>query len=137
MLVIEGVIEEIIFRNESNGYTVAKLNTSDGIITIVGNAAIINLEEMVEIEGDFIYHNRFGEQFNFTTIKTTMPSTIKGIENYLSSGLIPYIGPKTAKNIVERFGLDSLDIIQYNPVRLKEIPGIGDKKLDKITKAFE
>ena len=137
MLVIEGIIDEIIFRNDTNGYTVAKLNTSDGLITIVGNAAIINLEEMVEIEGDWVYHNRFGEQFNFTTIKTTMPSTIKGIENYLASGLIPHIGPKTAKNIVERFGLDSLDIIQYNPERLKEIPGIGDKKLERIANAFE
>ncbi|HZJ99113.1 MAG TPA: ATP-dependent RecD-like DNA helicase [Tissierellaceae bacterium] len=137
MLVIEGIVEEIIFRNENNGYTVARLNTTDGKITVVGNAAIINLEEMIEIEGDWVYHNRYGEQFNFTSIKTTMPSTIKGIENYLSSGLIPYIGPKTAKAIVERFDLDSLDIIQYNPERLKEIPGIGDKKLEKITSAFE
>lgn len=137
MLVIEGIVEEIIFRNESNGYTVARLNTSDGSITIVGNAAIINLEEMIEIEGELVYHNKFGEQFHFTSIKTTMPSTIKGIENYLSSGLIPYIGPKTAKSIVERFGLDSLDIIQYNPERLKEISGIGDIKLAKIIKAFE
>lgn len=137
MLVIEGIVEEIIFRNESNGYTVARLNTSDGDMTIVGNAAIINLEEMVEIEGDLVYHSKFGEQFHFTSIKTTMPSTIKGIENYLSSGLIPYIGPKTAKSIAERFGLDSLDIIQYNPERLKEISGIGDKKLAKIVTAFE
>ena len=137
LLVIEGIIEEIIFRNDTNGYTVARLNTSDGTITIVGNAAIINLEEMVEIEGDWVYHDRFGEQFSFTTIKTTIPSTLKGIENYLSSGLIPNIGPKTAKNIVERFGLDALDIIQYNPERLKEIPGIGDKKLEKISKAYE
>ncbi|MDR7869446.1 MAG: ATP-dependent RecD-like DNA helicase [Tissierellaceae bacterium] len=137
MLVIEGIIEEVIFRNDTNGYTVARLNTSDGVITIVGNAAFINLEEMVEVEGDFVYHNRFGEQFNFTTIKTTIPSTIKGIESYLSSGLIPHVGPKTAKNIVERFGVDSLDIIQYNPERLKEIPGIGDKKLEKISMAFE
>lgn len=137
MLKIEGIIEEIIFRNESNGYTVAKLNTSDGVITIVGNAAIINLEEMVEVEGDWVYHNTFGEQFNFTSIKTTVPSTLKGIENYLSSGLLPYVGPKTAKNIVDRFGLDSLDIIQYNPERLKEIPGIGEKKLEKIMEAYE
>ncbi|NLN14730.1 MAG: ATP-dependent RecD-like DNA helicase [Tissierellia bacterium] len=137
MLVIEGIVEEVIFRNESNGYTVAKLNTSDGVITIVGNAPFINLDEMVEIEGDWVYHDRFGEQFNFNRIKTTLPSTLKGIENYLSSGLIPHIGPKTAKKIVDRFGMDSLDIIQYNPERLKEIPGIGHKKLEKITKAFE
>ena len=68
MLVIEGIVEEVIFRNESNGYTVAKLNTSDGVITIVGNAPFINLDEMVEIEGDWVYHDRFGEQFNFNRI---------------------------------------------------------------------
>lgn len=137
MLRIEGIIEEIIFRNETNGYTVAKLNTSDGLITIVGNAAIINLEEMVEIDGDWVYHNTFGEQFSFSTIKTTVPSTLKGIENYLASGLLPYVGPKTARNIVNKFGLDSLDIIQYNPESLKEIPGIGEKKLERIIEAYE
>lgn len=137
MLVIEGIVEEIKFRNESNGYTVGTLSTSDGNITIVGYAAFINLEEMVELEGDFVYHPTYGEQFSFKSIKTTIPSTLKGIENYLSSGLLPHIGPKTAKKIVDRFGMDSLDIIQYNPERLKEIEGIGDKKLAKIAKAYE
>lgn len=137
MLVIEGVIEEIIFRNDTNGYTVARLNTSDGMVTIVGNAAIISLDEMVEVEGEWIYHEKFGEQLQFTNIKTTIPSTLKGIENYLASGLLPYVGPKTAKNIVDRFGLDSLEVIQYNPEKLREIPGIGDKKLEKIAEAYE
>ena len=137
MLVIEGVVEEIIFRNENNGFTVGKLNTSDGMITIVGNVPFINLEEMISIEGDWIYHNTFGEQFKFESIQTMVPSTVTGIENYLASGLLPGIGPKTAEKIVELFGMDSLDIIQYNPERLKEIPGIGDKKIEKIAKAFE
>lgn len=137
MLVIEGVVEEIIFRNENNGFTVGKLNTSDGMITIVGNVPFINLEEMISIEGDWIYHNTFGEQFKFESIQTMVPSTVKGIENYLASGLLPGIGPKTAEKIVELFGMDSLDIIQYNPERLNEIPGIGDKKIVKIAEAFE
>ena len=137
LLVIEGVVEEIIFRNENNGFTVGKLNTSDGLITIVGNVPFINLEELISIEGDWIYHPTFGEQFKFETIQTMVPSTVKGIENYLASGLLPGIGPKTAEKIVELFGMDSLDIIQYNPERLKEIPGIGDKKLEKISQAFE
>ena len=137
MLVVEGIVEEIIFRNEDNGYTVAKLNTSDGLITIVGNAAIINIDEMVEVQGEWIYHNTFGEQLQFNNIRTTAPSTIKGIENYLSSGLLPHVGPKTARNIVNKFGLDSLEVIQYNPERLKEIPGIGEKKFEKIASAFE
>lgn len=136
-MVIEGVIEEIKFRNDSNGYTVGKLITSDGEITIVGYAAIINLEETVSLEGELIYHKKYGEQFSFTSINIVVPSTLKGIENYLSSGLIPNIGPKTAKRIVEKFGLESLDIIQYNPERLKEIEGIGEKKLRKIIEAYD
>ena len=136
-MVIEGVIEEIKFRNETNGYTVGRLSTSDGEITIVGYAAFVKLEETVSLEGELIYHNRYGEQFSFTSINTVVPSTLKGIENYLASGLIPNIGPKTAKKIIERFGIDSLDIIQYNPERLKEIEGIGDKKLRKIIEAYD
>ena len=135
-MILQGTIEEIRFRNESNGYTVAQLSTSDGMVTIVGNAAIINLEESVEVEGEWIYHDTYGEQLSFNSIKTLMPSTIKGIENYLSSGLIPHIGPKTAKKIVDEFGLDSLEIIQYNPDKLKEIPGIGEKKLETIVEAY-
>lgn len=136
MLILEGVIEEIRFRNEANGYTVAKLNTSDGPVTIVGNTPFINLEETVKVEGEWIYHPTYGEQLSFTSISTVVPSTLKGIENYLSSGLIPHIGPKTAKRIVEKFGLDSLEIIQYNPERLKEISGIGEKKLEIIVEAY-
>jgi exodeoxyribonuclease V alpha subunit len=136
-VVIEGVIEEIKFRNESNGYTVGRLNTSDGDITVVGYAAIVNVDETVSLEGEFVYHNKYGEQFNFSSIHIIVPSTLKGIENYLSSGLIPNIGPKTAKKIVNRFGLESLDIIQYHPDKLKEIEGIGDKKLKRIIKAYD
>jgi len=76
------------------------------------------------------------EQLKVTNVSLVVPSTVNGIEKYLSSGLIPYIGPKTARKIVEKFGLDTLDIIQYNPERLKEIEGIGDKKLEKIVTAY-
>lgn len=136
-MIIEGVIEEIIFRNETNGYTVGRLNTSDGEVTIVGYVPFLKTEELVQVDGDWSYHNKFGEQFNFTSLKTLVPSTLKGIENYLSAGLIPNIGPKTAKRIVERFGLESLDVIEYTPEKLKEIPGIGDKKLRKIVEAYD
>lgn len=136
MLSLEGIIEDVIFRNETNGYTVAKLNTSDGIITVVGNTPFLNLEETVKVEGEMIYHANYGEQFSFTSMEIVVPSTLKGIEKYLGSGLIPHIGSKTAKNIVEKFGLDSLEILQYNPERLKEIRGIGDKKLEAIVEAY-
>ncbi|NLV76584.1 MAG: ATP-dependent RecD-like DNA helicase [Tissierellia bacterium] len=137
MLTLEGMVEEIIFRNELNSYTVATLDTFDGKATIVGYAPLINVGETVKVEGEWIYHPNYGEQLEITNIWTVTPSTVNGIEKYLSSGLIPHIGPKTAKRIVDRFGLDTLDIIQYNPEKLKEIEGIGDKKLKKIVEAFE
>ncbi len=137
MLTLEGMVEDIIFRNENNLYTVATLNTQDGKATIVGYIPFINIGETIRAEGEWIYHPSYGEQLEISNVSLVVPSTLNGIEKYLSSGLIPHIGPKTAKRIVEKFGLDSLDIIQYNPERLKEIDGIGDKKLKKIVEAFE
>lgn len=136
LLTLEGTIEDIIFRNEVNTYTVASLETEDGKATIVGYIPFINIGEAVKVEGEWIYHQTYGEQMEVSVVTPIVPSTVDGIEKYLSSGLIPYIGPKTAKKIVKKFGLDTLDIIQYNPERLKEIEGIGDKKLAKIVEAF-
>ncbi|MBC7087475.1 MAG: ATP-dependent RecD-like DNA helicase [Tissierellales bacterium] len=137
MMFIEGTVEDIIFRNEENGYTVARLVTSDGPVTFVGKTYFIKKEQFVELEGEWIYHDKFGEQFQFTNIKEKLPSTINGIESYLASGLIPHIGKATARKIVDKFKENSLDIIQYYPERLLEVDGIGKKKLDKIMEAFE
>ncbi len=137
MLTIEGIVEEIKFRNELNGFTVAILDTTDGNVTIVGVMPVLNVGETVEVKGDWTYHSNYGEQVEVENVTPTVPATLNGIEKYLSSGLIPYIGPKTAKRIVKMFGMDSLDVIQYNPEKLKEVEGIGDKKLVKIVDAFE
>ena len=136
MLTLEGIVKDIVFRNELNGYTVAKLDTDDGEATIVGNIPVISIGETLSVEGDWIYHPTYGEQLKINSVSLVVPSTVNGIEKYLSSGLIPHIGPKTARKIVDRFGLDTFDIIQYNPERLKEIDGIGEKKLEKIVTAF-
>lgn len=137
MITIEGTIEEVIFRNESNGYTVAILETLDDVVTIVGTIPFINIGETIKVNGEWTNHPTYGEQIKIENVSTVVPATLNGIEKYLSSGLIPYIGPKTAKKIVERFGMDSLDIIEYNPEKLKEIDGIGDKKVEKILEAFK
>ncbi len=134
---IQGIVEDIIYRNESNGYTVGKLYTSDGSITFVGQVPYIQNDQAVLLNGEWIYHNKFGEQFQFESMETIMPTTTKGIENYLGSGLIPHIGPKTAKRIVDKFGEKALDIIQYYPERLLEIEGIGKKKLKVIMESFD
>ncbi|WIV12057.1 ATP-dependent RecD-like DNA helicase [Proteiniborus sp. MB09-C3] len=136
MVTLQGTIEEIIFHNESNGYTIAILETDDDVVTIVGYIPIISLGETLNVQGEWTYHVNYGQQLKVDTYSTVVPATLNGIVKYLSSGLIPGIGPKTAEKIAEKFGLDSLDILQYNPDRLKEIPGLGEKKIEKIAEAF-
>ncbi|SCG81898.1 exodeoxyribonuclease V alpha subunit [Proteiniborus sp. DW1] len=136
MVTLQGTIEEIIFHNESNGYTIAILETDDDVVTIVGYIPIISLGETLRVQGEWTHHANYGQQFKIDTYSTVVPATLNGIIKYLSSGLIPGIGPKTAEKIVEKFGVDSLDILQYNPDKLSEIPGLGEKKIEKIAEAF-
>ena len=131
-----GNVEDVRFHNEENGYTIAVLETPDNIITIVGNIPLIRKGETLRVKGTMIMHPTYGEQLKVETYELVAPATLLGIEKYLGSGLIPGIGPKTATRIVEHFGLDSLDILQYDPERLKEIGGIGKKKLEKIAESF-
>jgi len=136
VVTIQGTIEEVIFQNESNGYVIATLETDDDVVTIVGCIPILNIGETLSVQGEWAYHPNYGQQLKVETYSTVVPATLNGIEKYLASGLVPGIGPKTARKIVERFGVDSLDILQYNPEKFKEIEGIGEKKAEKIMEAF-
>ena len=136
MIELQGDIEEIIFHNEDNGYTVAILETEDDIITIVGNIPLIREGESLKVSGSKLLHPTYGEQLKVETYELIAPATLSGIEKYLASGLIPGIGPKTAERIVKKFGLDSLDVLQYAPERLKEVEGIGGKKIQQIAESF-
>lgn len=134
---IKGVVREIIFRNEENGYVVAEIDTKEEDVVVVGYIPIINVGETMSFAGSIIVHPIYGEQLQVEHSKQIPPATLEGIENYLASGLLKGIGPKMAKRIVEMFGKDSLDIIQYNPQRLTEVSGIGPKKAIDIAEAYE
>lgn len=134
---IKGVVNEIIFRNEENGYVVAEIDAGDKDIVVVGYIPIINLGETMAFEGGYIVHPVYGEQFEVKNSKQVPPSTIDGIISYLSSGIITGIGPKLAERIVDKFGKDSLDILQYRPQLLTEVSGIGEKKAGAIAESFE
>jgi len=134
---IQGTIYEIVFRNEQNGYSVIELESEKQLVTLVGYFAYANLGETIKAYGTWVQHPDYGKQFKMETCISVSPSTLYGIEKYLASGLISGIGPHTAKKMVEKFGLDTLDIIQYSPARLTEIEGIGSKKADKIFEAFQ
>jgi exodeoxyribonuclease V alpha subunit len=137
MIEIEGTIESIVYRNDENGYTVAKMENNKKIISVVGCMPFINEGHKVKITGDWTTHATFGEQIKVETCEEIVPSTIDGVENYLASGLVIGIGPVTAKRIVEKFGMDTLDIMEMNPMRLTEVEGIGEKKAAAIAENFK
>lgn len=136
MIKINGVVEKIIFRNDENGYTVARFLSDGDEITVVGSCIEIKESMDYELTGDFIYHKKFGEQFSFTEIKIQLPESEEGIVKYLSSGVIPFIGEKTAKKIVEEFKDDTLRIIENEPEKLLRIEGIGKAKVKKIKESL-
>ncbi|MDD3862645.1 MAG: ATP-dependent RecD-like DNA helicase [Clostridia bacterium] len=133
---IEGEIVGIIFRNESNGYTVAKLLHNKTETVVVGNFFQISVGENVRLVGEFITNKKYGEQFSFTKFESIHPTTTKSIRKYLESGLIKGVGPVTAGLIVDKFGKDSIEIIEFKPEQLAEIKGISLKKAYKINKCF-
>lgn len=133
---IQGVLTEIIFKNEANGYTIGIVETEEEQVTVVGYMPIINTGETFVFSGNFIKHPKYGEQLEVLSYRQVLPNTLQGIEKYLSSGIINGIGPKIAKKIVDRFGEQTLDIMQYQPHMLTEVNGIGKSKSKKIAEAF-
>lgn len=134
---IKGMIQEVIYRNDENNYTVVLLDVNKEYITATGRFPIINEGEWVELNGKFVLNQKYGEQFAVDSVKLSPPNTTDGIIRYLSSGLIPGVGPVTAMNIVSKFGEATLDVIRYNPERLAECRNVSKKKAEEICKAYE
>lgn len=136
---LQGIIEEIIFRNEDNGYTVAVLshneNGFDEYTTIVGTLSDAKVGQCYKLNGKIV-NSKYGEQFAFSTAEVIYPNTLSGIKKYLSSGLIKGIGPVTAGLIVNEFKKDTLTVIEYCPEKLAKIRGISIKKAIAISEAF-
>lgn len=129
-------ITEIIFRNPENGYTIALAETETEQFTAVGALPSCDKGRMFILRGNFVTHPKYGEQFAFTEWEEEMPSSESGIEAFLSSGVLKGIGPKAARSIVARFGLDTFRIIEEEPHRLTEVSGIGEMKAASIAEAF-
>ncbi|MFD5148020.1 ATP-dependent RecD-like DNA helicase [Streptomyces sp. NPDC058401] len=138
--VVEGVLERITYANEESGYTVARVDTGRGagdLLTVVGSLLGAQPGESLRMEGRWGSHAQYGRQFTVENYTTLLPATIQGIRRYLGSGLIKGIGPKIADRIVEHFGLDTLDVIEEQPKRLIEVPGLGPKRTKLIGAAWE
>ncbi|MFG2984611.1 ATP-dependent RecD-like DNA helicase [Streptomyces sp. NPDC048258] len=140
LAVVEGVLERITYANEESGYTVARVDTGRGggdLLTVVGSLLGAQPGESLRMEGRWGSHPQYGRQFTVENYRTVLPATIQGIRRYLGSGLIKGIGPKIADRIVEHFGTDTLDVIEAEPKRLIEVPGLGPKRTKLIGAAWE
>ena len=136
---LSGQIERITFTNEENGYTIAKvkIHGRQDLVTIVGYLMSPTPGEMLNMKGEWVNHPKFGEQFNVTEYKTTVPATIFGIQKYLGSGLIKGLGPVIASRIVKKFGERTLDVIENDIEKLALVEGIGKKRIVMIQNAWE
>jgi len=140
LAVVEGVLERITYANEETGYTVARVDTGRGgadLLTVVGSLLGAQPGESLRMEGRWGSHAQYGKQFTVENYTTVLPATIQGIRRYLGSGLIKGIGPRIAERIVEHFGTDTLDIIEQQPKKLIEVPGLGPKRTKLIGVAWE
>ena len=131
-----GEIAEIIYQNEDNGYTIAEFETDEITFTAVGYMPSVSTGEQLKISGKWINHQTYGEQFKIEAYEKTAPKGEGAILRYLSSGIIAGVREATAKKIVERFGENSLDIIENHPLKLAEIKGISAQKAVLISQSY-
>ena len=138
---LRGTIERITYQSQDSGFTVAKLRPEGGnlkgLVTVVGQTLSLNAGESIVIDGEWSSHAQYGRQFKITNYHTEYPTTLDGVRKYLGSGLIKGIGPVMAKRIVDHFGEKSLDVIQREPGKLKEVGGLGPKRAKMIIKGWK
>jgi exodeoxyribonuclease V alpha subunit len=138
-VVLEAVLERLTYVNEETGYTVARVATArggDDLLTVVGALLGAQPGESLRLVGRWSSHPQYGRQFEVDSYTTVLPATIQGIRRYLGSGLVKGIGPVFAERIVAHFDLDTLRVIEEEPGRLVDVPGLGPKRTAKITAAW-
>lgn len=136
-VLIRGTVEQIVFYNQENGYAVLRLSSDEGAeVTATGTFPNIGLGEEVILTGTWVTHPSYGEQFAAEAFERRLPSSVRGIAEYLGSGLIRGIGPRLASRIAEKFGEDTFDVLSYEPERLTAIRGITEKKAREIGRQF-
>src|SRR6266545_3200549 len=135
---LDAVLERITYANQETGYTVARVATdrSADLLTVVGPLLGAQPGERLRLRGRWRSHPQYGRQFEVETYQTVLPATIQGIRRYLGSGLIKGIGPRMAERIVDHFGQATLQVIEQQPGRLVEVPGLGPKRTGMITAAW-
>jgi exodeoxyribonuclease V alpha subunit len=138
--VLEAVLERVTYANEETGYTIARVATERSgpdLLTVVGPLLGAQVGESLRLTGRWTSHPRYGRQFEVRSYSTVLPATIQGIQRYLGSGLIKGIGPVMAERMVTHFGTDILRVIEEEPERLVEVPGVGPKRSKLVAGAWE
>jgi len=133
---IEGLVSSVVFTNAENGYTVLRLDTIDGIVTAAGSVPGISLGERLVMSGTWMTHPQYGEQFKCESFEIKPPTGADDIYRYLASGAIKNIGPAKARDIVDRFGSEALNIIENDPDKLSVIKGISLRSARKIGESY-
>lgn len=135
-VILEGVVEDIIFQNQENGYTVCIVEYEGEEVACVGIIPDVHSGEELRMVGEWITHHIYGKQFKVEFYERNIPTTVQGIEKYLASGVIKGIGPKLAKRIVKHFGTDTFRIIEEEPLVLAQVRGISENKANQISEIF-
>lgn len=133
---IQGRLNDIIYQNEVNSYTVATFETDDEELTIVGYLPFIHPGDSLKLIGKYVTHQEYGKQFKIDSFEKTMPQSLEALEQYLANGTIKGIGPSTAKRIVDTFGEDTIHIFKYEPEKLAVIKGITKEKALQMSQDF-
>ena len=136
MDILEGIVETIVFKSDDTGYVVSKIRSGKDCINSVGVAPFLKEGQNLRLKGNWVIHKQFGRQFNIEEYEEILPTSVLGIEKYLSSGIIRGIGPITAKRIVKIFKEETLNILDNDIHKLKEIEGIGEKKFKIIYESY-
>lgn len=133
------VVERITYQNPENGYSVLKCRVKDydDLVPVVGNMLDANVGSVLLVEGNWKVDAKYGKQFSAENWEETLPATVYGMEKYLGSGLIKGVGPKFAKRIVQKFGIDTFTVIEDNIELLIEVDGIGHKRIEMIAESWE
>jgi exodeoxyribonuclease V alpha subunit len=141
-LVLSGEVERVTYENEETGFRVLRVGSLEGegarsgSVPVVGTFQAIGPGTRVRITGEFVMDARHGEQFRAEGLVPVSPSTLEGLERYLGSGAIPGVGPAFARRIVTAFGMQSLEVLDHHPERLREVPGMGERRIDQVRRAW-
>ncbi|MBX3471249.1 MAG: ATP-dependent RecD-like DNA helicase [Planctomycetes bacterium] len=130
--VLQGTVRGEVFRREDGGFAVLMLESDTGVVSVTGPLPVAHPGEVLEATGEWVMDPRFGRQFRAREAKVAPPGSAAAIVRYLGSGAIHGVGPETARRIVERFGDDTLRVLDEDPARLREVKGIGRKRLKQI-----